>query len=224
MQVVFISALEKEFDIMLADVFIQHGYRVYAIGSSQIEGINLLSSDLTEAFCTLGNDTDLIDIFIDVSDERSPNDNINVRGYLNDAVIHDLYEANVVRSLALLDTFLPLLNAGNGKRLCYITSADASINETTAVDGFGYRMSKAALHNFLQITRNVLAPHGFTMRAFDPLTGSGRPEGQGISAKLAAEAAFNYFTRRRGMERGDKLRDDEGNLVLRDAYGRQHSW
>jgi hypothetical protein len=78
-------------------------------------------------------------------------------------------------------------------------------------------MAKAGLHNFLQITRNVLAPKGYTIRAYDPMHGK-------VTAEMAAEAAFNYFTRRRGNERGDALRDDEGNLVFRDAYGRQHTW
>jgi len=78
-------------------------------------------------------------------------------------------------------------------------------------------MAKAALHNFLQITRNVLAPKGFTMRAFDP----SRNE---VPAEAAAQAALNYFVRRRANERGDGRRDDEENLVFRDAFGRQHAW
>jgi NAD(P)-dependent dehydrogenase (short-subunit alcohol dehydrogenase family) len=140
-----------------------------------------------------------------------------VRDGLNDKVMRELYDANVTRPMALLETFLPLLESGEGKRLCFLTSAQASINETCAIDGYGYKMAKAALHNFLQITRNVLAPKGFTIRAFDP----SRNE---VPAKAAAQAALNYFVRRRGVERGDERRDDEGNLVFRDAYGRQHPW
>jgi NAD(P)-dependent dehydrogenase (short-subunit alcohol dehydrogenase family) len=120
--------------------------------------------------------------------------------------------------MAMLEAFLPLLEAGDFKRLCFITSSEASINETTSIDGYGYKTAKAALHNFLQITRNVLAPKGYTLRVFDPMCS------RTISAELAAEAALNYFIRGRGVERGDPFRDDEGNLVFRDAYGRQHSW
>jgi hypothetical protein len=115
---------------------------------------------------------------------------------------------------------MPLLETGEGKRLCYLTSAEASINETSGKDGYGYKMAKAALHNFLQITRNVLAPKGYTMRAYDLMQYSQNS----VSAQASAEAAYNYFTRRRGIERDDERRDDEGNLVFRDAYGRQHSW
>ena len=109
------------------------------------------------------------------------------------------------------------LEAGETKRLCYLTAAEASINETTGVAGMGYKMAKAGLHQFLQITRNVLAPKNYTMRVYDPMHDQ-------ICTQMAAQAAFNYFTRGRGVERGDALRDDEGNLVFRDAYGRQHSW
>ncbi len=85
-------------------------------------------------------------------------------------------------------------------------------------------MAKAALHNFLQITRNALAPKGYTIRVFDPCQAGNCSREQEVSASLSAQAALNYFTRRRGMERGDPNRDDEGNLVFRDAWGRQHSW
>jgi len=78
-------------------------------------------------------------------------------------------------------------------------------------------MSKAALHQFIQMTRNKLAPGRYTFRVFDPMKGEIPPE-------VAAESAYNYITRRRGTENHDPLRDDEDNLVFRDAQGRQHSW
>jgi len=235
MKVVLITSLENAFDRKLAAAFAhndgQNEYKVYAIHgeeqsagpytAARIDGVTLLPHDLTDAVHALQKDSGHIDIYIDVSDKRSPADDFTVRGVVNDKVIHELYEANVIRPMALLEAFLPLLEAGEGKRLCYITPAEASINETRATDGFGYRMAKAALHNFLQITRNVLVPKGYTLRAYDPMQGKIPPE---VPPEAAAEAALNYFTRRRGIERGDPLRDDEDNLVFRDAYGRQHPW
>jgi NAD(P)-dependent dehydrogenase (short-subunit alcohol dehydrogenase family) len=209
--VVLITALTKDFDKKLAAVFAREGYKVFAIGNEKIDGVTLLSPDLK----TL--QSSCIDIYIDVTDERSEADNFNVRDGINDNVMRELYEANVIRPMAMLETLFPALEAGEGKRLCYLTSTEASINETCGTDGYGYRMAKAGLHNFLQITRNVLAPKGYTIRAFDPCLTSCKHE-------AAAQAAFNYFTRRRGIERGDPQRDDEGNLVFRDTYGRQHSW
>jgi hypothetical protein len=60
-------------------------------------------------------------------------------------------------------------------------------------------------------------PKGYTFRVFDPMDKEIPPE-------AAAESAYNYITRRRGTENHDPLRDDEDNLVFRDAQGRQHSW
>jgi len=217
MKIVLITALEKIFDIKLAASFAQGGYKVYAMGKENIEGVTLLPQDLKEAGGVIQNECGHIDIYIDVSDERSQADTFNVRTGLNDKVIHDLYDANVIRPMAMLEAFFPLLEAGEGKRLCFLTSAEASINETRAIEGLGYKMAKAGLHNFLQITRNVLAPKGYSMRAFDPMHREVSPEG-------AAKAALNYFTRDRGVEGGDPLRNDEGNLVFRDAEGRQHPW
>lgn len=228
MKPVLITALKNDFDKKLAAAFVRENHKVYAIGEEKINGVTLLPSDLKEAVSMLQNNNEHIDIYIDVSDERSPSDNFNVRtlttctangqaGGINDQIMRELYEANVIRPMAMLEAFFPLLEAGEVKRLCYLTSAQASINETYETNGYGYKMAKAGLHNFLQITRNVLAPKGYTIRAYDPMQDK-------ATAEMAAEAAYNYFTRDRGVERGDALRDDEGNLVFRDAYGRQHTW
>jgi len=219
MKVVLITALNKHFDKKLAAAFARENYNVYAIGNEQqqIERVTLLPFDPKEAAAALQKNAGHIDIYIDVSDERSASDNFNVRSGINEQAVRELYDANVIRPMAMLEAFMPLLENGDGKRLCFLTSAQASINETRDVDGLGYKMAKAALHNFLQITRNVLAPKGYTIRAYDPMH-------RDVAAELAAEAALNYFTRRRGIEQGDAQRDDEGNLVFRDAYGRQHSW
>jgi len=217
-----ITGLKTAFDTETAKVFVREGYKVFAAGSGQINGVTLIPADLKDAVKEILKYTGSIDIYIDVSDERSPLDNFELRAGVNDLVMRELYDANVIKPMAMLEAFLPLLEAGEGKRVCYLTSAQASINETRETDGYGYKMAKAGLHNFLQITRNVLAPRGYTIRVFDPA--DGRTNGSALTARQAAEAAFNYFSRMRGIERGDPQRDDETNLVFRDAYGRQHSW
>ncbi|MCL2764758.1 MAG: hypothetical protein FWD40_05700 [Treponema sp.] len=217
MKSVLITSLKNDFDKELACVFIREGFRVYAIGGEQVNKVTLLDTDLKKASSALQKDTGLIDIYIDTSDERSQLDSFDVRSGIDNDVMRMLFDANVTRPMALLDAFIPLLESGEGKRLCFITSAEASTNETHGACGYGYKMAKAAMHNFLQITNNALSPKGYTFRAFDPCQGE-------LSVQMAAEAAYNYFTRRRGIERGDENRDDEKNIVFRDAYGRQHSW
>jgi len=217
MKIVLITELNKDFGKKLAVVFIREKFKVYTVGKEKIDDVVCLPKDLKEAAAIVQKESGCIDIFIDTSDERSPLDNFNVRTGINGDIIHKLYDANVIRPMAMFEAFFPLLEAGGEKRLCWLTSAEASINETFGTDGYGYKMAKAGLHNFLQITRNTLAPKGYTIRTFDPLYND-------VSPELAAEAAFNYFTRRRGIEHDDDKRDDEYNLVFRDAYGRQHSW
>jgi NAD(P)-dependent dehydrogenase (short-subunit alcohol dehydrogenase family) len=217
MKVVLITELNKDFDKKLASVFVRENYKVYVMGEEQIEGVILLPTNLKEAAAVIQKTDGYIDMYIDTTDERNESDNFNVRSGLNDQVIRGLYDANVVRPMAMLEAFFPLLEAGERKRLCYLSAAEASINETRDTDGFGYKMAKAGLHNFLQITRNVLAPKGFSIRVYDPMYNE-------ITAQASAEAAFNYFMRCRGNERSDPLRDDEGNIVIRDAQGRQHAW
>jgi hypothetical protein len=217
MKVVLITTLNKNFDKKLAAVFTREKFKVYTIGKEQLDEVTSLSADPKEAAAVLQKENWHIDIYIDTNDERSSLDDFNVRSGINSDVIHELYDANVIRPMAMLEAFFPLLEAGSEKRLCWLTSAEASINETHGICGYGYKMAKAGMHNFLQITRNVLAPKGYTIRAYDPMYDD-------VSPEFAAEAAFNYFTRRRGVERGDVQRDDEYNLVFRDAYGRQHSW
>jgi len=223
MKNILITDLKKEFDKKLAGVFVREGYKVYAMGNDQVYNVTLLPLDLKDAAAILQKVTDRIDIYIDLSDEQSADDNFNVRSGLNDQVMRNLYDTNVIKPMSMLENFFPFLEAGEGKRLCYLTSAQASINETNDTDGYAYKMAKAGLHNFLQITRNVLAPKGYSIRVFDPcLSASGNNSNS--KSEMAAEAAFNYFTRKRGVERGDTMRDDETNLVFRDMYGRQHSW
>jgi NAD(P)-dependent dehydrogenase (short-subunit alcohol dehydrogenase family) len=217
MQVVLITETENEFNKKLAAAFILENYKVYSMGEEQKSGVTPLPSDLKEAVNAIKREGGHIDIYIDVSDRRSPSDNFNIRGAVNDEVMRNLFETNVIRPMAMLEAFMPLLETGKAKRLCYLTAAEASINETFDTEGFGYKMAKAGLHNFLQITRNVLAPRGYTFRVYDPMYDK-------VSAEFSVQAAINYFIRRRGIEGGDPQRDDEDNLVFRDAYGRQHSW
>jgi len=200
MENVFITGQKNDFDKRLAEIFIREGYNTYIADNKD-------SCKKIES----------IDLYIDVTDERNPDDNFSIRDGLNEELIRSVYEANVLGSMKMLEAYLPLLDAGGGKRLCFLTAAEASINETREINGFAYKMSKAAMHNFFHMISNRLSPAGYTFRIFDPMHGD-------IDAKASAEGAFNYFTRRRGIEQNNPLRDDETRLVFRDAFGREHTW
>ena len=228
--IVLLGSLRTPFDEKLAAAFVREGFRVFAAGNipggavdaSQPddkipEGVTLLPCDAGEAAAALREKTGKLDFLLDTTDMSDVKDNFTVRDGIDRAVVERVYRQNVLRSMALLEAFLPLLDEGEGKRLFYLTSAEASVNETSRADHFGYNMSKAGLHQFIQMTRNKLFSKGYTFRVFDPMSGT-------ISPEAAAESAYNYITRRRGSDGQNLDRDDEDNLVFRDAEGRQHSW
>jgi len=216
-ETVLVTSLNTMFDVKLAAVFVREGFSVFAMGDEAPHGITLLSPDAYEAGAALMEKAGSLDLLLDTTDVRENGDTFTIRDGIDAVVMEQVFRRNVLRSMALLEAFLPLLDKGEGKRLFYLTRAEASINETRCIDHFGYNMTKAALHQFLQMTRNKLAAKGYTFRVFDPMDGE-------VPAEAAAESAYNYITRRRGTENHDPMRDDEDNLVFRDALGRQHSW
>ena len=201
MKNVLITRQKTAFEKNLAKIFEREGY-------------NVLIAKMSGAS---GTPCDKIDIYIDVSDERNIADTFSICDGLDENVIKKVYKANVLKPMRTLEKYLPLLDKGDGKRLCFLSAAQASINETRETTGYAYKLSKAAMHNFFQMVSNRLTPSDYTFRVYDPMQGE-------IDAKLAAEAAFNYFTRRRGTENDDGQRDDEKRLVFRDALGREHTW
>ena len=217
MKTVLITGQKRTFDRKLSEAFVREGYGVFAIGDHEIEGVTLLPEDLAQARAFVESDTGKIDLYVDVSDERNAADLLTVRDGLDEGILRCVYEANVLRPMAMLEAFLPLLDAGEGKRLCFLTAAEASINETRDVDGYAYKLSKAAMHNFFQMISNKLTPSGYTLRVYDPMH-------EDIVPEMAAEGALHYFIRRRGTENQNPLRDDETRLVFRDALGREHAW
>jgi NAD(P)-dependent dehydrogenase (short-subunit alcohol dehydrogenase family) len=217
MKTALVTCIDTAFDETLAAIFASEGFEVFALSDKVIENVTLLPLDPCKAAAALKEKAGKLDYFLDTTDFRSPQDSFTLRDGIERAVVERVFRENVLASMALLEAFLPLMDAGEGKRLFYLTSAEASINETRSINQFAYNMSKAALHQFIQMTRNKLAPKGYTFRVFDPLESE-------VSPESAAESAYNYVTRRRGTENHDPLRDDEDNLVFRDAQGRQHSW
>ena len=217
MPTVLITGLNTAFDRKLAAIFVREGYQVFAIAGRGVKGLRLLPTDLAQAAHIVEDAAGKLDLYVDVSDFRHAADDFTIQDGLDEAVIRSVYEENVLRPMACLEAFLPLLDKGEKKRLCFLTSERASINETREKTGYAYNMSKAAIHNFFQMIANKLSPTGYSLRVYDPMPGK-------LTTTQSAEAALHYFVRRRGTEREDPLRDDETRLVFRDAFGREHSW
>ncbi|MDR2591092.1 MAG: hypothetical protein LBC71_08935 [Oscillospiraceae bacterium] len=208
---VLITKQNTVFDKELKRIFEREGYTVFIAGENE--------------------PTEYIDMYIDTSNYRSDKDTFKIRDGLDEKIIREVYEENVLNSMRLLENYLPYLEKGTGKRICFLTSHEASINETTHDHGYAYKMSKAAMHNLYPMVMNILAEDGYTIRIYDPLLSNSQNTSEQqksfnniVCDKLSAEGAFNYFVRKRGTEHDDPLRNDENRIVFRDALGREHTW
>ena len=157
-----------------------------------------------------------IEYFIDTTDYVPADDDRKVGEGLSKEAGIEAYEKNVCGPIDALDRCFYYM-VGK-KRACFLSSGKSSINWSAEESGYAHHMAKAALHQILTITKNALIERGFTFRLFDPLTGE-------VSPEKAADAAFVYFTRDRYSDNdADKSREDERNLLLRDAKGREIPW
>ena len=159
---------------------------------------------------------DGIEYFIDTTDAYVESDVRGVgQGFDPDAAL-EAYRLNVCAPIAELEQVLPLMTGK--KRICFVNTKAASINYSEETVHFGHNMAKAALNQILTITKNGLIEKGYTFRLFDPLCGTLAPE-------KAAGSAFVYFTRDRYDDGPDnRFRQDERNLIVRDALGREIPW
>ena len=78
------------------------------------------------------------------------------------------FSVNSVGPLRMAETFLPLLDAGSLKRLCFVSSEAGSQAMLHRQDGFGYCMSKTALNMGVRNLFNELRPEGYTFRLYHP--------------------------------------------------------
>ncbi|MBR6165223.1 MAG: hypothetical protein IKQ45_04785 [Clostridia bacterium] len=158
-----------------------------------------------------------IEYFIDVTDEEVPGDDRKAGEGIDADAAAEAYRKNVCEPLARLSEALP--GMVGRKRICFLNSVKSSINLSTETSGYGHNMSRAALNLILVLSKNGLAEKGYTFRLFDPLAGT-------VPPGLAAHSAMGYFTRDRfADDEWDGLgRNDELNLVVRDALGRELPW
>ena len=139
-----------------------------------------------------------------------------------------LYTINALGPLRVVEAFLPLLERGQMKRLCFISSEAGCINRSTRTSWYGYCMSKTALNMGVKILFNRLRSAGYTFRVYHPgwmrtYMGGSKSTEADMEPEEAAVPALAYFLRNRT---GDphQTRSDEDRLVMRDWQGREWPW
>lgn len=124
------------------------------------------------------------------------------------------YDANTIGTLRLINAFMPLLEKGNGKRICFVTNLQCS-NSFCEEKGFSAEaMCRSAMNVLAHQLFNDLRPDGYTFRLYCEDTASRGQDG------YMAE----YFLRDRSYEPFDLPHSDENRLVLRDWRAREIPW
>jgi len=80
------------------------------------------------------------------------------------------FSVNALGAARLVELLLPLLDAGEMKRLCFVSSEVSCITlmKTSRDGGFPYPMSKSALNMCVRLMHNQLYPQGYTFRLYHP--------------------------------------------------------
>ena len=132
--------------------------------------------------------------------------------------VWDSFSVNALGAARMVEYFLPLLDEGETKRLCFVSSEVSCINlMKTSRDGmFPYPMSKSSLNMCVRLMHNLLYPQGYTFRLFHPgwmkrvMQDGTRSEMALYDPDFTAERASKYFE--------TPLRDEQ-RLVMYDYNG-----
>jgi NAD(P)-dependent dehydrogenase (short-subunit alcohol dehydrogenase family) len=164
--------------------------------------------------------TDHVDVLINNAGIYSPTAGRRIREAQDYVEMHRLYDVNALGPLRVTEAFLPLMDRGGLKRLCFISSEAGSIARSERKAEFGYCMSKAALNMAIKILFNDLSPHGYTFRAYHPGWIRSYMSGEkNMEATLEPDEAA-----RKAMPILLGKRENEGQLVLIDDEGSEWPW
>lgn len=157
-----------------------------------------------------------VDMLVINIDGTDPSDQATILDKLDYQEMINAYEYNAIGPMRVLYSFRPLLDKGEGKRVCFVTTAEGSNDACYECGGFGRHMSKASLNMAVNQEFNGMRPDGYTMRMYC----------KDLNAPASQQGAYaaEYFTRNRSNEIESYKHSDENRLVLRDAYARELPW
>ncbi len=117
------------------------------------------------------------------------------------AFVMDNFRVNALGALMTVEAFLPLMDAGRMKRVCFISSEISSMGliKGRTSGSFAYPMSKGAMNMAMRILHNQLYPQGYTFRLYHPgwmnhvYADGARSTGADIEVEDSARAAGKIF-------------------------------
>lgn len=204
----------------ISEDLLHMGWNVIGVTSlSWDNGLVLDPTDadsIHEVVHQVGERTPYVDMLVINIDGTSMDDTATILDELNYEDMIRAYEINSVGPMRVLYAFMPLLDKGEGKRICFVTTDEGSNSLCFECGGFGRHLSKAALNMAANLEFNGLRPQGYTMRMYCK-------DLKADSSRQGAYAA-EYFTRNRSYEAESFKHSDENRLTLRDSHARELPW
>ena len=178
---ILITGANHGLGLSLVNVFLNHGYTVFAgvfklTNDSQIqslkekEGLYIVDMDVSDSKSVekaaeyVGGITESLEILINNAGILCQ-DSYNMKNYtifdkLDVDSMREVYDVNALGALRVANAFTPLLMKGDEKLLINISSEAGSIMDCTVSDWHGYRMSKAAMNMAGALISNEYVKHG----------------------------------------------------------------
>ena len=238
MQNAFVTGADRGLGFALCAGLLKLGWRVYA-GQYMPDWLDLASlaqqypdqltcvpldvgddESVRAAAQTVGAATSSLDLLISNAGISAWNHKNTIRETQNYSDMQRIVNVNTLGPLRVVQAFLPLMDAGTGKRLCFVSSEAGSVGASTRQGWFGYCMSKAALNMAVKNLHNELYPEGYTFRLYHPgwmrsYLGGVKAQQGDMEPEEAAEKALPILL---------SSRADESRLVLVDYRGREWPW
>jgi NAD(P)-dependent dehydrogenase (short-subunit alcohol dehydrogenase family) len=211
---------------VLAGQYIPEWHELASLMNEYPQTLHILPLDVSSresvqaAAETVSANTDHLDVLISNAGVTSETIYPTIREPQDYDEMHRLYDVNALGALRVVEVFLPLMERGQAKRLCFVSSEAGSIGRSERTSWFGYCMSKAALNMGVKILFNDLHSTGYTFRVYHPGWVRSYMHGEkNMDATLEPEAAAAYAI---PLLLND--RDDEDGLVMIDYEGNKWPW
>jgi NAD(P)-dependent dehydrogenase (short-subunit alcohol dehydrogenase family) len=132
----------------------------------------------------------------------------------------DFFNVNALGPTRMVECFLPLLDKGAMKRLCFVSSEVSCISlmKHRAGNSYPYPMSKSSLNMSVRLMHNLLYPQGYSFRLYHP----GWMKKQMPDGSLSEYAAYDPAqTADHAAKYFDTPLGDEQRLVMYDYKGQE---
>jgi NAD(P)-dependent dehydrogenase (short-subunit alcohol dehydrogenase family) len=237
-QIAFVTGADRGLGLALCAGLLEQGWRVFAgqfmpdwpelatLFGQHPDHLTLVSLDVASAESaraaaqTVGETVDHLDLLINNAGVHSLTTERTLRETQDYDAMQWMYDINAVGPLRVVEAFLPFMDRGAMKRLCFVSSEAGSISRCERESWYGYCMSKTALNMAVKIMFNHLYPENYTFRLYHPGWMRTYMAGQkNVQADLepeeSAAKALPYFL---------EPQDNEGRLVMCDWEGQEWPW